>query len=415
MTPGASSPRPPMKCPKCQYISFDSGDRCRNCGYEFSLAAEAARRTAAGSADPERQRTDWAPRRIFRCTRRTFRCSNRKRERSRRTAGRTAPHRVRRSRSAVPHRSRRVRNRRSESPAASRSVDLEAAAGSRHRRPCGFLLRAGRTRAARGQVDPGGAATQPWPPPLRLRVCSAGLIDFVLIGTIDVRRRLLHAADLRPDVRARSRRCRWRRSLSFLAAAQRRLPLDVRRRRRPDDRQDGGGHPRDSGRSGRDRCVRARDVRPGRGPRRRLPRVRPAGWGSDSSRRSSAGSAARCTIASPTPASSKRDSPRRLPRDRRLLRLLSRSRRAPSGPPRGSWSTCWYGGRSSPIVEVGADRGDIRRGHLGRDARRALLRRHRSRPGRHRRSPRECSSRSRSSPSAGPAALRASSSSACST
>jgi uncharacterized RDD family membrane protein YckC len=27
-----------MKCPKCQYISFDSGDRCRNCGYDFSLA-----------------------------------------------------------------------------------------------------------------------------------------------------------------------------------------------------------------------------------------------------------------------------------------------------------------------------------------------------------------------------------------
>jgi uncharacterized RDD family membrane protein YckC len=28
-----------MRCPKCQYISFDSGDRCRNCGYQFSLAA----------------------------------------------------------------------------------------------------------------------------------------------------------------------------------------------------------------------------------------------------------------------------------------------------------------------------------------------------------------------------------------
>ncbi len=26
-----------MRCPKCQYISFDNGDRCRNCGYEFSL------------------------------------------------------------------------------------------------------------------------------------------------------------------------------------------------------------------------------------------------------------------------------------------------------------------------------------------------------------------------------------------
>jgi uncharacterized RDD family membrane protein YckC len=30
-----------MKCPKCHYISFDSSDRCRNCGYEFSLAVDA--------------------------------------------------------------------------------------------------------------------------------------------------------------------------------------------------------------------------------------------------------------------------------------------------------------------------------------------------------------------------------------
>ena len=29
-----------MRCPKCQYISFDSGDKCRNCGYEFSLSPE---------------------------------------------------------------------------------------------------------------------------------------------------------------------------------------------------------------------------------------------------------------------------------------------------------------------------------------------------------------------------------------
>lgn len=29
-----------MKCPKCQYISFDNGDRCRNCGYEFSLTVD---------------------------------------------------------------------------------------------------------------------------------------------------------------------------------------------------------------------------------------------------------------------------------------------------------------------------------------------------------------------------------------
>src|SRR5258708_22054275 len=29
-----------MKCPKCQYFSFDGGERCRNCGYDFSLALD---------------------------------------------------------------------------------------------------------------------------------------------------------------------------------------------------------------------------------------------------------------------------------------------------------------------------------------------------------------------------------------
>lgn len=33
-----------MKCPKCGYLGFESGDRCRNCGYEFSLSA--------GTSDP---------------------------------------------------------------------------------------------------------------------------------------------------------------------------------------------------------------------------------------------------------------------------------------------------------------------------------------------------------------------------
>jgi uncharacterized RDD family membrane protein YckC len=31
-----------MKCPKCGYLSFESGDRCRNCGYEFSLTTAPA-------------------------------------------------------------------------------------------------------------------------------------------------------------------------------------------------------------------------------------------------------------------------------------------------------------------------------------------------------------------------------------
>jgi uncharacterized RDD family membrane protein YckC len=29
-----------MRCPKCQYITFDSGERCRNCGYDFSLSVD---------------------------------------------------------------------------------------------------------------------------------------------------------------------------------------------------------------------------------------------------------------------------------------------------------------------------------------------------------------------------------------
>lgn len=28
-----------MKCPKCAYLGFDTGERCRNCGYDFSLIA----------------------------------------------------------------------------------------------------------------------------------------------------------------------------------------------------------------------------------------------------------------------------------------------------------------------------------------------------------------------------------------
>jgi uncharacterized RDD family membrane protein YckC len=31
-----------MKCPKCEYLGFETGDRCKNCGYDFSLSAEVA-------------------------------------------------------------------------------------------------------------------------------------------------------------------------------------------------------------------------------------------------------------------------------------------------------------------------------------------------------------------------------------
>ena len=31
-----------MKCPKCSYLGFETGDRCKNCGYDFSLLAAPA-------------------------------------------------------------------------------------------------------------------------------------------------------------------------------------------------------------------------------------------------------------------------------------------------------------------------------------------------------------------------------------
>ena len=31
-----------MKCPKCEYLGFETGDRCKHCGYDFSLMATAS-------------------------------------------------------------------------------------------------------------------------------------------------------------------------------------------------------------------------------------------------------------------------------------------------------------------------------------------------------------------------------------
>jgi uncharacterized RDD family membrane protein YckC len=42
-----------MKCPKCGYLGFESGDRCRNCGYEFSLTV--------GKSDPLELSLDLGP------------------------------------------------------------------------------------------------------------------------------------------------------------------------------------------------------------------------------------------------------------------------------------------------------------------------------------------------------------------
>lgn len=38
-----------MKCPKCEYLGFETGDRCKNCGYDFSLMPDSI--TAVREAD----------------------------------------------------------------------------------------------------------------------------------------------------------------------------------------------------------------------------------------------------------------------------------------------------------------------------------------------------------------------------
>jgi uncharacterized RDD family membrane protein YckC len=42
-----------MRCPKCHYISFDSGERCRNCGYDFSLAIDVREAEPSLQEEPE--------------------------------------------------------------------------------------------------------------------------------------------------------------------------------------------------------------------------------------------------------------------------------------------------------------------------------------------------------------------------
>lgn len=41
-----------MRCPKCQYLGFDGQDRCRNCGYDFSLSQTLTPEETAAAPDP---------------------------------------------------------------------------------------------------------------------------------------------------------------------------------------------------------------------------------------------------------------------------------------------------------------------------------------------------------------------------
>jgi hypothetical protein len=46
-----------VKCPKCEYLGFETGDRCKNCGYDFSLITAAPSPLPDLSIAPPTQQT----------------------------------------------------------------------------------------------------------------------------------------------------------------------------------------------------------------------------------------------------------------------------------------------------------------------------------------------------------------------
>lgn len=50
-----------MRCPKCSYLSYDDVARCRNCGYDFSLATTPREPAPPAPVDPTREPRAWEP------------------------------------------------------------------------------------------------------------------------------------------------------------------------------------------------------------------------------------------------------------------------------------------------------------------------------------------------------------------
>jgi uncharacterized RDD family membrane protein YckC len=50
-----------MRCPKCSYLSYDDVERCRNCGYDFSLATPAREPEPPTPVESSRETRAWEP------------------------------------------------------------------------------------------------------------------------------------------------------------------------------------------------------------------------------------------------------------------------------------------------------------------------------------------------------------------
>ena len=168
-----------MKCPKCQYISFDSGDRCRNCGYEFSLAAEAAADGPSPDLPIKTERDTDGPLGDFSLNTPNlplFKPETDKPEAPLVAPSATprAPLAVRRPAPAAP----RPKPRKESAPTEP-LLDLEAA----------DVLAASGFPSERRPADPGEAGAAPGHAPIAassLARAAGGAIDFILIGAIDL-------------------------------------------------------------------------------------------------------------------------------------------------------------------------------------------------------------------------------------
>ena len=221
-----------MKCPKCGYLGFEAVDRCRNCGYDFSLASPLDVPSCRSEA-----RAECRPARRSRAARRP--CARRRRS----DRPLDARHRLRPVRRPVDADRRAAALRSADSPTttplitkaspprpplavrrATPEVPRLRTGAARAGRRCSTSTtsRAARRRAARRRRRAGAGHDAGARPTTSRRDRSARAspsrrpIDLAHPRRHRRRRRLLHDADLRRRRSRSSRCCRRRRSLAFL-------------------------------------------------------------------------------------------------------------------------------------------------------------------------------------------------------
>ena len=224
-----------MKCPKCGYLGFEPVDRCRNCGYDFSLAAAPGCRFANCRFASSRPRPRRPGRPMRQPCRRPSRPPSRCLARRSPTTRRSSPRRRRRGRRS-PCAARRPRCRAEAMAPRTATLDLALEAPPQDPGELAGAADAGeRAGCGRGRITVAARPKMPRSAPACRR--RPRRPDSRRHRR---RRRLLHDADLRPRLR-RTRRPAQGAAAAFLVL-QNGGYLVAFHRRRPDAGQDGRRH-----------------------------------------------------------------------------------------------------------------------------------------------------------------------------